>query len=42
MDPNLKKKLRRRITLEAGADLILPAPVQLAYHLYQLVTLKEL
>ena len=42
MDPNLKKKLRRRIILEAGADLILPAPVQLAYHLYQLVTLKEL
>ncbi len=42
MDPKLKNRLRRRIILEAGADLVLPAPVQLAYHLYQLVTLKEL
>ena len=41
MDPNLKKKLRRRIILEAGADLLMPMPVQMAYHLYQLVTLKE-
>ena len=42
MDPMLKKKLRRRIILEAGADLLMPVPVQMAYHLYQLVTLKEL
>ncbi len=41
MDPMLKNKLRRRIILEAGADLLMPLPVQIAYHIYQLVTLKE-
>lgn len=42
MDPMLKNKLRKRIILEAGADMLLPMPVQIAYHIYQLVTLKEL
>lgn len=41
LDPELKRKMRQRILVEAGADLLLPAPVQLAYHAWQLVTLKS-
>lgn len=42
LDPELKRKLRLRIMGEALADAVLPLPVQLAYHAYQMVTLKEL
>ena len=42
LDPALKAKLRRRILFESAADMLLPAPVQLAYHVWQLVTLKNL
>ena len=41
LSPKLKRKLRRRIALESAADLLMPAPVQLGYHLYQLITLRE-
>ena len=37
-----KRKLRIRILGETIADTVLPLPVQLAYHAYQMVTLKEL
>ena len=42
LDPELKRKLRLRILGEAVADAVLPLPVQLAYHAYQMVTLKQL
>ena len=42
LDPELKRKLRKRILSEAIADTVLPLPVQLAYHAYQMVTLKEM
>ena len=42
LDPELKRKLRMRILGEAIADTVLPLPVQLAYHAYQMVTLKEM
>ena len=41
LDPALKRKMRMRILAEAGADLLLPAPVQIVYHAWQLVTLKS-
>ena len=42
LDPALKQKLRMRILLETAADLVLPVPMQLGYHAYQLVTLKHI
>ena len=42
LDPELKRKLRMRILGETTADAVLPLPVQLAYHAYQMVTLKEM
>ena len=42
LDPELKRKLRMRVLGEAIADSVLPLPVQLAYHAYQMVTLREM
>ena len=42
LTPELKRKLRTRILIECAADVFLPMPVQVAYHVYQLLTLKEL
>ena len=42
LDPALKRKLRMRILGETVADALLPLPVQLAFHAYQMITLKEL
>ena len=42
LDPELKRKFRMRILGETIADAALPLPVQLAYHAYQMVTLKEM
>lgn len=42
LSPTLKRRMRRKIVIEAAADLFLPAPVQLAYHVYQLITLRDL
>ena len=42
LDASLKNRLRRRVLLETAADVLLPMPVQVAYHAYQLVTLKNL
>ncbi|MBR2189892.1 MAG: hypothetical protein IJ860_10900 [Eubacterium sp.] len=42
LSPRLKRKMRRRIFLETAADIALPMPIQVGYHLYQLVTLKGL
>jgi len=37
-----KNKLRAKILVETAADLFLPTPLQVGYHVYQLVTLKSL
>ena len=42
LEPALKRKLRMRILGETIADAVLPLPVQLAYHAWQMITLKEL
>ncbi len=42
LSPELKSRLRRRILLESAADMLLPMPVQMGYHLYQLITLREI
>ena len=41
LEPALKRKLRLRILAETAADMALPAPVQLLYHAWQLITLKD-
>ena len=37
-----KTKLREKIILETAADLFLPMPLQVGYHVYQLITLRDL
>jgi hypothetical protein len=34
--------MRRKVIVEAAADILMPMPVQVGYHLYQLVTLRDL
>ena len=41
MNPGLKKKIGKEISLEAIADLILPTPLSLAFHVYQLLLLAK-
>lgn len=42
LTPELKRRLRARVLLECAADVFLPMPVQIGYHVYQLITLKDL
>ncbi len=42
LDPALKRRLRARILVETAADILLPVPLQLGYHVYQLITLKDI
>ena len=42
LDQQLKNRLRLRILVETVADLALPMPVQLAYHVWQMITLRDL
>ena len=42
LDEELKMKLRLRILAEMAADLALPMPIQVGYHLWQVITLKKL
>ena len=42
LDEKLKTKLRLRILAETVADLVMPMPVQLGYHIWQMITLKKL
>ena len=42
LSPELKRKLRLRILAESIADAALPLPVAMAYHAYQLITLKDI
>lgn len=41
LDPKLKRKLRLRILAESAADIVLPMPVQIGYHVWQMVTLRD-
>ena len=41
-DPHMKRKMRRKILVEMATDTFLPLPIQLGYHVYQLITLKNL
>lgn len=34
--PHFKRKMRKQIIMEAAADVIMPMPLQLLYHVYQL------
>ena len=40
--PAVKTRLRVRLVAETAADMLLPLPLQLAYHAYQLITLKNI
>ena len=42
LTPELKRRLRTRMLIEMAADVVMPMPVQLAYHAYQLVTLRDI
>ena len=42
LDPAVKGALRTRIVIETCADMLLPMPLQLAYHAYQLITLRDI
>ena len=42
LDEQLKTKLRLRILAEMAADVAMPMPVQVGYHLWQMITLKNL
>ena len=42
LDPRLKKELRMRILAESLFDLAMPLPVQLGYHAWQMITLKNI
>lgn len=42
LSPELKRRLRIRILAETAADIMMPVPVQIGYHLYQMITLKNL
>ena len=41
MKPSLKRKIGAKVTLEALADMFLPAPASLAFHVYQLFLLSR-
>lgn len=41
LHPEVKKQMRNEILVEAAADLVLPAPAQFAFHLWQLAKLKS-
>ena len=42
LDPALKRRLRLRVLAETAADVLLPVPLQLGYHAYQLITLRNI
>jgi hypothetical protein len=42
LDEQLKTKLRLRILAEMAADIAMPMPVQVGYHLWQMITLKNM
>ncbi len=41
LSPAVKKRIRKGMLLEMCSDLVLPTPLQAAYHLYKIATLKD-
>jgi hypothetical protein len=41
ISPAVKRKIRKGMILEMCSDLVLPTPLQAAYHLYKIATLKD-
>lgn len=42
LSPEVKRRMRGKMLAEAAMDLLMPVPVQIGYHVYQLVTLRDL
>lgn len=42
LDPALKRRLRARILAETVFDIAMPMPLQIGYHVYQMITLKDI
>lgn len=42
LDPVLKRKMREKILIETAFDIVAPMPLQVGYHIYQLITLRGL
>ncbi|MDO5477040.1 MAG: hypothetical protein Q4F43_08010 [Eubacteriales bacterium] len=42
LSPAVKARLRRKVLVETAADVLMPMPLQVGYHMYQLVTLRNL
>ncbi len=42
LDDHLKARLRLRILAEMVADAVMPMPVQIGHHIWQMITLKNL
>lgn len=42
LSPEVKDRLRRKVLIETAADILMPMPLQVGYHIYQLITLKNL
>ena len=42
LDQELKRKLRLRILAETVADIAMPVPVQIGYHVWQMITLRDM
>ncbi len=42
MSPELKRELKKEIIMEGALDTILPGPLGIAYHLYQLASLEAM
>jgi copper chaperone CopZ len=42
LTPEAKRRIREKIALETAADILLPLPLQVGYHFFQLITLKSL
>ena len=42
LSPEVKNRLRRKVLIETVADLLMPVPLQVGYHAYQLITLRNL
>ena len=41
LDPALKRRLRMHILAETVFDIAMPMPLQVGYHIYQMITLKQ-
>ncbi len=42
LGPKVKMRMRGKILAEMAFDLVAPTPIQVGYHLYQIVTLKNI